>query len=71
MDEIVFEDRNTALEVAKFLLKENYVVMLSNEEELTILSFEYSEYGNRNGVVFMSKEEFEERFEERLEDEDD
>lgn len=57
-NELVFTTREVAIEVAKILLDENYVVMLSNEEELTILNYEWSEWGDRNDVVFMSKDAY-------------
>ena len=46
--------------VLEMLLNEHYVVMLSKEENLTILNFEYSHNSDRNDVVFQNKEEYEE-----------
>lgn len=57
-NEIAFKNRETALEVAKILLDEDYVVMLSSEEDLTILNYEWAEYGDRNGVVFISLDQY-------------
>ena len=58
--EIAFKDHNNALEVAKRLLDESYVVMLSREEDLLILNYEYAENANRNEIVFMSRDVYEE-----------
>lgn len=60
--ELVFANREAAFEVAKLLLEECYVVMLSREDAFYILNFEYSEYCDRNDVVFMSREDFEDRY---------
>ena len=59
--ELVFTNLEAACEVAKLLLDECYVVMLSREEEFYVLNFEYSENCDRNDVIFMSIEDFEER----------
>ena len=40
----------------------HYVVMLSREEELWIVNYQYSDTCNRNDVVFMSREDFEEKY---------
>ena len=63
-NEIVFENHETGMEVAKRLLTEGYVVMLSYEENLLIVNFEWcpDRYPNRNWVVFMSVEDFEEKY---------
>ena len=60
--ELVFANREAAIKVAKLLLEECYVVMLSREEEFYILNFEYSENCDRNDVVFMSRDDFKEKF---------
>jgi len=60
MKEIAFKDEKSAMEVAAALLKQDYVVMLSREEQLYIVNFEWSERADRNGIIFMSREEFEE-----------
>ena len=60
-NEIVFKNYNKGLEVAKALLDEDYVVMLSYEERLLVLNYEWSENGaDRNDVVFMRRDEYEE-----------
>lgn len=60
-NEIVFKNYNKGLEVAKALLDEDYVVMLSYEDQLLVLNYEWSERGaDRNDVVFMRRDEYEE-----------
>lgn len=59
-NEIAFENHETGLNVAKALLNEHYVVMLSREENLLILNFEYSHLCDRNDVVFMPRDKYEE-----------
>lgn len=63
INEIAFKSRETAFEVAKILLDEDYVVMLSSEEDLTILNYEWAECGDRNDVVFMRVDEYEDELE--------
>ena len=60
-NEIAFKNHKNGLVVAKALLDEDYVVMLSYEEQLLIINYEWSERGaNRNDVVFMRRDEYEE-----------
>ena len=61
-NEIAFKDHFNGMQVAEMLLEEGYVVMLSYEEELLIVNWEWCESGfaNRNDVVFMSRCEYEE-----------
>ena len=61
-NEIAFDNHENAMKVAQMLLDEHYVVMLSREENLFILNYEYSHFCDRNDVVFMRKDEFEEEF---------
>ena len=61
-NQLSFKDEKSALEVARRLIQENYVVMLSREEELVILNFEWVPDANRNGMVFISRETFEELY---------
>lgn len=58
-NELSFRDHEAGLAVAKLLLNEHYVVLLSYEEDLLILNYEYSSSSNRNDVIFMSKDEAE------------
>ena len=68
-NELAFTDYDRAFDVAKALLDEGYIVMLSYEEEFLILTYEFSEHGaDRNDVVFMRRDEFEEEFDEQYED---
>ena len=61
MNELVFDCYEAAIYVAMILLKYgHYVVMLSREEQLWIVNYQYSDTCNRNDVVFMSREDFEE-----------
>lgn len=63
-NEIAIRNKEAAMRVISCLVEEEYCVMLSREEDLYIIDFEYSEYSNRNNVVFMSREDFEQKFEE-------
>jgi len=56
-NELGFYDEKAALTVAEKLIKESYVVMLSKEESLTILSFEWSLKSDRNDIIFKRKDE--------------
>ena len=63
MNELVFNCYEAAIYAAMILLQYgHYVVMLSREEQLWIVNYQYSETCNRNDVVFMSREDFEEKF---------
>lgn len=57
-NEIAFKSCEHCMEVARILVEEANVVLISREEDLWILNFEYSEHSDRNDVVFMSQEEF-------------
>lgn len=61
-NELTFRNHEKGMEVAKTLLDENYVVMLSHEEDLLVLNWEWSPYADRNDVIFMARDEFEEDF---------
>lgn len=63
--ELVFETPEAAFEtVRQMLTNGHYVVMVSREEELWIVNYLYSDLCNRNDVVFMSREDFEEKYQE-------
>ena len=63
--ELVFETPEAAFEtVRQMLTNGHYVVMLSREEQLWIVNYLYSDFCNRNDVVFMSREDFEEKYQE-------
>lgn len=61
-NEIALKEKSTAFKIAELLVDEDYVVMISKEEDLYIVDFEWSEGCDRNDVVFMSKEEFEQHY---------
>lgn len=62
-NEIALDSKEDALKVASCLLSQGYVVMLSREEQLTIINYIWrSEYGDRNDMVFMGRDTFEECF---------
>lgn len=63
MTELTFSSFDDAASVAKALLKNNYVVMLSMEEELYVLDCIWTDDCNRNDIVFMGRDEFEEEVE--------
>lgn len=50
------------MEVARILVEEDNVVLISREENLWILNFVYSEHSDRNDVVFMSQDEFDNKY---------
>lgn len=62
MNEIAIKNKDTAIKVVSLLVDEEYVVMLSREESLYVINFEYSQNSDRNDVVFMSKDEFESKY---------
>lgn len=61
-NELVFKNHENGFKVAKILLDEGNVVMLSYEEEFLILNWEWCEsgYADRNDVIFMQKWKLEE-----------
>lgn len=66
---LAFTDYDRGFDVARALLDEGYIVMLSYEEEFLILAYEFSEHGaDRNDIVFMRRDEFEAEFDEQYED---
>ena len=62
--EIAVQSKESALKIVDILVDEEYCVMLSREEDLYIIDFEYSEFSDRNNVIFMNREDFEQKFEE-------
>lgn len=75
-NELTFKNHENGIKVAQMLLQENYVVMLSTEENLLVLDWEWSEGGwehggaDRNDIVFMRRDEFEENYCEIIKEED-
>ena len=59
-NELTFKDHENGMAVARMLLKEHYVVMLSFEEEFLVVNYEWSHCSDRNDIVFMRKDEYEE-----------
>lgn len=57
-NELAFESCENCFQVAKILVEERNVVLISREENLWILNFEYSHNSDRNDVFFMSQDEF-------------
>lgn len=69
MSELVFETPEAAFAAVKVMLEDgHYVVMLSREEQLWIVNYLYSDLCGRNDVVFMSREDFDEKYCEVAED---
>lgn len=67
-NEIVFKNINMGMKVAEILLNEDYVVLLSREDNFLVVNFEFADGADRNEVVFMRRDEFEEEFDEQYED---
>lgn len=61
-NELAFFNEDEALQVAAILMRNDYCVLLSKEEDLTIINYEYSQHSDRNDVVFMSAEEFDSKY---------
>ena len=60
---LVFNKIEDALVVSELLVKEGYVVMLSREEQFIVLNYLRTfPDSDRNSVVFMNRDEFEEEF---------
>lgn len=66
--ELVFNTWSDAVTVAHILIQNNYVVMLSYEEEFVILSAVWSNGCGRDDVVFMSRDDFDKHYERITED---
>lgn len=71
-NEIALNSEKDAFEIAHILLENDYVVMISKEEDLTVINWEYSKWANRNDMIFRSREEYEwEEYEETKADENE
>ncbi len=71
-NELAFETAEAAFETVRQMLTDgHYVVMLSREEQLWIVDYEYSDLCDRNDVVFMSCEDFYDKYREIAPDGDD
>ena len=60
--EVAISNYNDACDLASILLKNNYAVMLSKEEDLTIVTAVWAPDCNRNYVTFMNAECLEENY---------
>lgn len=60
--EIAIHDYYDATTVAEILMNNNYVVMLSREEQLYIINAIWSDSCDRSNVMFMDRGEFEEKY---------
>ena len=58
-EEAVFTNYEDAAEVARCLLKNNYCVMLSREEDLWILNYIWSPHADRNDMIFADRGSYE------------
>jgi len=57
-NELVFNTLEEAWAVAKVLMDNNYIVMLSKENLMIILNYEWSPCGDRNYIVFGSVDDY-------------
>lgn len=58
-NEIAVHSYEDAVKICEILLNNNNVCMLSREEDLYIINFEWEEYCDRNGIIFRSLESWE------------
>ena len=64
-NEVTVKTYSDALSLAEILLNNDYVVMISKEEHLYVVNYEWSERSDRNDVIFVSRDTFEmERYDE-------
>ena len=63
-NEIAIKNKDTALKMAEMLISEGYCVMLSTEEQLYIINYVWTSpiEADRNDVIFLSREKFEDEF---------
>lgn len=67
-NEIAIENLDDALEIIKRMVLNDNVCVLSREEDIYIINYEWVQFGDRNGIVFRNRDEFEmEEFEESKE----
>lgn len=68
---VAVHNYDDACTITKILMDNDYVVMLSSEDQLYIVSAIWSQgHADRNDVVFMDKYEFEEKYVEVAENAD-
>ena len=69
--EIALDTYEDAVATAEILLRNNYVVMLSREDAIFIVNAVFAAYGgDRNDVVFMSREYFDDTYMPLVDEED-
>ena len=59
-NEIVCKNIELGMKLAEMLLQEDYVVMLSREDNFLVINFLYADGADRNDVVLMSRDEYDE-----------
>ena len=60
-NEIALHSFENAVDIAKTLLNNGYVIMISREEQLYIVNYVWSQRGaDRNDVAFMDRDKLEE-----------
>ena len=57
-NEIVCKNIELGMKLAEMLLQEDYVVMLSREDNFLVINFLYADGADRNDVVLMSRDEY-------------
>jgi len=76
-NELVFDNFEDAMAVLKATTRNEvdhageYCVLVSREEDFYVLNFLYSRFSDRNNVVFMSRDTFDEFYYCKGDDEDD
>lgn len=62
-NEIVCKSYSDALSLAEILLNNGYVVLISKEENLFVVNYEWSSRdADRNDVIFLNREKFEDEW---------
>lgn len=69
--EISVRDEFDMNEIVEILVRNNYVVMVSKEEDLFIINYLWEEHSDRNNVVFMDRWNHELLFAEIVSDEEE
>lgn len=57
-NEIVCKNIELGMKLAEMLLQEDYVVLLSREDNFLVINFLYADGADRNDVVLMSRDEY-------------
>lgn len=67
--DIAVKSYEDAMEIVKVLLRNSYCVMLSMEEDLVIIHYEWTQgFADRNQMVFRNREDLELEYEDYLKD---